>query len=277
MTRQQCGTCGGDVHDVGALCSICTGRLRRHLLDIPALLAELDTTALRQAKTGDGQGSGNGIPWNEKAREAQAAIRAAVTRWYRVRAAQALGQGHDAATFPVITRWLADQTGRIRLHDWAPAMHADIRTVMGAGWRAIDRPEDRWYAGPCGGQCPTPQGIQECTWTLWARLDQVAIVCPQCDTSWRVDARREWLMAAADDVWETAPNIASALTIMLRTRVSPATIRYWAATNQLAPVGERGTARLYRVGDVIALIHRRDQPPPTQRDTPDVTPQLTSR
>jgi predicted RNA-binding Zn-ribbon protein involved in translation (DUF1610 family) len=162
------------------------------------------------------------------------------------------------------------------MRSWADACAHDIDHVMRAGWRAIDRPEDRWYAGPCGGDWTTDRDhirtTTECAWTLWARLDQVNIICPQCGTSWRVDARREWLMAAADDVHETAPAIASALTIMLRVRVSASTIRKWAWRGDLQPVGERGTARLYRVGDVIALINRRDMP----ADTPPGEQELTS-
>jgi hypothetical protein len=262
-----CAACGKPLPDTGRICHACSGRLRRQLLDIPALLAELDTTALRQAKTGTGQGAGGGTPWNEHARQAQAAIRAALTTWTRTLTART-GQLPPARP----ATWLADETNHIRLQPWADDMAADIHRVTANGWRAIDRPEDRWYAGPCGGQWATPTGTTECAWTLWARIDQTTIGCPQCGTSWAVDARREWLLAAADNVHETAPNIASALTIMLRTRVSPATIRKWASRGDLTPIGDRGTARLYRVGDVITLIHRRDTP----TDTPPARQELTT-
>ena len=274
MTGQPC-PCGQPIPDHGTLCHRCTGRLRRDLLDIPTLISELTFTALRQSKTGDPttRSGGTPMPWNERARQAQDGIRTAVLRWAAVLTSERLGEGTTIAAFARNVAWLADQTNLIRLRPWAPAMAADIRQAVAAGWRAIDRPENRWYAGPCGAENRTPDGaLIECGWTLWARIDQLTITCPQCRTPWRVDERREWLLSAADDVHETAPAIASALTIMLRVRVSPATIRWWASNGDLAPVGERGTAKLYRVGDVLTLINRRNLP----TDTPQPEQKLTS-
>lgn len=248
-----CGACVRPVHDVGVLCSACTGRLRRDLLDVPGLLAELDTTALRQAKTGDGGGSGDAPPWDERARRAQHALRNAITTWCRVLLDDCTRLTHPAETIPAL--WLAEQTAHIRLQPWAPDMAADIRRTTAASWRTIDQPEDRLYAGPCtvrvdGTECGRP---------LWARVGQAEVTCPGCGWRWPVVERQEWLMRSAADLHETARVIASALTLMTRTRVSASNVRNWASEGRLAPTGTRGASRLYRVGDVLSLVEARNE------------------
>lgn len=278
--NHQCGSCGQPVTDQAAICHACTGKLRRDLLDIPPLLAELDTTALRQTAMRDAPGGttcrhtqpdcgcGVTLPWNPHARHAQHAIHNAVTTWCRVlwEEAPAPDVGQSLAL------WLADQTNQIRRHAWAPDCQAGIRRATATGWAAIDRPPERWYAGPCN--TPLPDGTT-CDATLWARIDHPRITCRACDATHQVADRRDWLLRTAWDVHDTARNIASALTIMLRRRISPATIRWWAsddAGHQLHPVGQSGTARLYRVGDVITLINRQE---PTA-DTPHTRRNLTT-
>jgi hypothetical protein len=47
---------------------------------------------------------------------------------------------------------------------------------------------------------------------------------------------------------------------MLRRRITASTIRTWVSRDLLASVGERGSAKLYRVRDVQAALERADAP-----------------
>ena len=147
-------------------------------------------------------------------------------------------------------RWLAGHITDLRRQSWALDMSDDIHRLSRAGWRAIDRPENRFYAGPCrpvdhADPCPT---------VLWAKLTDTYVTCRACGTRWEVAERRAWLLRAVEDVEETAPVIASALTMMTGKRLPAATIRSWAHRDRLTSTGERDGARLYRVGDVLALV-----------------------
>ena len=255
-----CAACRRELADQAALCHLCTGRLRRNLLDVPDLMAELETTALRQVNTADGRG-GDAIPYDQRARDAQHAIRNAVNGWCRVVLGEIGCDDPEDLYRRGAALWLADQTGRIRLKGWADDCAADIATVTRAGWRAVDRPEQRWYAGPCGADIADREtgDPTECGRVLWVRIEDISVRCPACETLWPVVARREWLMTAAWDIHETAQVIASAITLMTRSRITASNIRNWASEGMLRPAGERGLAKLYRVGDVIELTQRRDQ------------------
>lgn len=261
-----CTACGRTVHDVGQLCHLCTGRLRRHLLDVPDLLAELETTALRQASTGQGRG-GDAIPYDQRARDTQHALVNSVSTWCRV----LLGDDGDPGDVrPTPAAWLADHTGRIRMQPWARDCLADIDQTVTSGWAAVDQPTQRWYAGLCDTETIQPDGTAGiCGRTLWARIDHPQVTCPGCRSSRPVADRRDWLLRAAQDRHESAPAIASMLTLMFRRRISPATIRWWASADggrQLTPVGQRGTARLYRIGDVLTLVQRQGPDAPVRRE-----------
>ena len=308
-TRHVCGRCGREMTaDTAVICQACTGRARGQLTDIPDLLAELETTRRRQARIGDAQtgappcthtgdecGCGTRLPWHEPAARAQADIRA-TCRSITTAVLDATGgrcthltcrDGHGprcprhattARAAAVPWMWLAEHVEDLRRQDWAPHALAALDQVTRTGWRTIDRPETRYYAGPCHHEWQDPERPGEwvlCGRVLWARLDQDTITCAGCGTRWETAARREWLIRSAEDTTATAPVIASALTIMLRRRVSASTLRSWAHRGRLHRTNpDTDPAPTYRVGDVLALLEhpdpdsdQDDDPAPTE-DTP---------
>ncbi len=290
MTRPEateCGVCGRPVQDGGWLCDgaggpagSCTTLLRTQLESIPDLLAELDHTALRQARVGDDDGPGDpGLPWNEHAaglaRHVRDLTRALAVRLLRDtgrfcghRSCRALGGARRgpvcagwsdtsvAAHAPAV--WVARNIALLRRRPWATYAANAVASAITTGWQAVDRPEQRYYAGPCPTEHPDPARPGElvlCGRILWARLDQPAVSCAGCGVQHPVIERREFLLAAAHDVHATATDIASALTLMTRTRVPAVTIRSWASRGRLTATGTTTDGRpTYRVGDVLALL-----------------------
>lgn len=246
-----CGVCRAPVPDTGRICTTCTTDLRDRLRHAPDLLTELDTTHARQGRAG-----ATGIRTDTSPLpDMHAGDLATHLRHLLTRIADDLGappqrNGTTAA------HWLTHQTGSLRMRDWAPDASTQIKNATANGWRAVDRPPDRWYAGPCNAEIDQgTDGIVLCDSTLWVDLDQADVRCRGCRTVWDVLARRSWLLAAAEDIHETARTIASLVTLMTRERLPVGTIHSWVSRGRLAvaDVDPATGAKLYRVGDVIAL------------------------
>jgi hypothetical protein len=66
------------------------------------------------------------------------------------------------------------------MQEWAAEMAQDIKRAVDQGWRAVDRQEERYYAGPCGNQVNDPAGLYVCPTVLWVRLNASTIRCRTC-------------------------------------------------------------------------------------------------
>jgi hypothetical protein len=260
-SQPPCANCGATLTDQATICHACTGRLTADLASTADLLAELDTTITRQARiTAPAKGNGDKpLPYDVGASTAATALRTALHGWARIL------HEETATPYPAgnaaVPAWLARHVDVIRLQEWAAEMAHDIKRAVDAGWRAVDRQEERYYAGPCGNQVNDPAGYYVCPTVLWARLNSSTVRCPTCRHTYDAHERRTWLLEAAQDVEETASVIASALSVMMRRRITASTIRTWVSRDLLASVGERGSAKLYRVRDVQAALERADAPP----------------
>lgn len=254
-----CGSCGAPTPDGATLCTGCTRHLRTALRELPNLLDELDTTTTRSATmpttntgtqpcthTGD-CGCGVTLPWNDHAANTAHNLRQAIRHW-----------AHTAGTPPTPTH-LANALPTIRQQPWAPHMHTDITHHRNQAERAIDNPEQRLYAGPCGALHPI-HTLAPCPHRIWARPEQTTITCPNCGTIHNIADRQTYMLNAAANMHMTAPAIASALTLMTRTRIPTATIRQWDARGQLTPTAlDPNGRKLYRFGDVHTLWTRSRQ------------------
>jgi hypothetical protein len=255
-----CANCAAALTDQAVICHACTGRLVADLATIPDLLTELDTTITRQARiTAPAKGNGDKpLPYDVGASIAAGNVHTSLHGWARILIEE--GSGHPLPQEQP-ARYLARNAHDIRTREWAAEMAHDVKGVVDQGWRSIDRPQERYYAGPCGNQVNDPAGYYICPTVLWTRLQAATVRCRTCKASYDAHERRAWLLDAAEDVEETASVIASALTVMLRRRLTASTIRTWVSRDLLGPIGERGTAKLYRVRDVRAALERADAEP----------------
>ena len=287
-----CPLCRRPITDAGAVCHRCTNTARAWLPTVPVLLEELERTKLRQdllpeagpstapPRDPDDDTAGVDVPWNENAARAADRVRTTVgahaqqllteldlacrhTTCHAGTQPPCRGHAHTLLAARAPHAWLAAHTNALRMREWAPEAVAGITTTIRRGWTAVDRPEQRYYAGPCHTEHPDPERHHEdvlCGVILWARLDQRVITCPGCRTRYSVIDRRDWLLRAAEEVSAPAPVIASALTLMTRRRIPASTIRSWAHRGVLTRTDDPpGPSPHYRVGDVVDLLHR-DEP-----------------
>ncbi len=264
-------TCGRPVQDA-TICAGCSGRLERALGDVPALAQELLITRTRQNKTG-GQGIGivvrsheRPLPWDQRASEATDVLRSTLVGWVRVVLEEAssrppMPRDHLAD----LARFLLGQVHWLRQHPAAGEAVDELVHAVDNAQYVIDRAPDRVYAGPCreewADQETEDRGAYCCTASLYARSAHGTVVCPNCHAEHDVDARRDWLLALAEDQLATATELSNALSRLGRP-VVPSTIRSWTTRGRLTAhsTTDRGHP-LYRVGDVTALLLEQDTNP----------------
>lgn len=238
------------------LCATCTRTLETLLAEIPALGADLELTRSRQARMrGHAVGSvghaTSGPLWDERASRAVRALHAALDAEVR----QLTGRTWPA-TIPTLAGHLLARLDTIRHTERASATLDTLDRVVKAARRAIDRPTDLVYGGPC----------DECQADLYAHGTATHFTCPSCGTVYGFEARREWLLHATTDSLLTATEASRVLAGLVGRSLSPNTIRTWANTGRLANHGHDGNRPLYRVGDLVELARTT----PVRRRSPSV-------
>lgn len=244
------------------MCGQCERELAAALVAVwtyHGLAHDLDIALARQAVLGERHGSRSvekPLLFNERASDAGHALKATLVGWARA-VHEETGADLPADTLTAIARWLHHHIGWLRHHEAAEEIHAEIIDAVRDVRRAIDRPVETVYVGPC-----------ECGEHLFACLGERYVTCPNREAhedgrdTWSVADRIDWLLAQAEDVVATATQISAALTHYNRP-VTPAALRGYVRRGRLAPVwctdtGNnrtfRGGAALYRLGDVMDVI-----------------------
>lgn len=282
MTAPTCKACTRPVGDGAYLCQSCTERLARDLGDIGALAEELQTTRLRQSRTG-GQATGiiarsseRPLPWDQRAAEAAEVMRSTVVAWVRVVLEESAGliEGptcrglcpHQSCvgirlslppidTLASMGSYLLGHLEAIRHHDAADECADEIGHVVQMARHVIDRNQEKTYAGPCREQMTTDQDGQACCLAeLYYPRGAKILVCPHCATEHTVEARHAWLIAIAQDQLVTIPTLSRFLSAYGEPLNEPR-IRQWVARKQLvAHSKDRRGQALYRVSEVVALV-----------------------
>lgn len=146
-----------------------------------------------------------------------------------------------------LARWLRPRVGWLRHHPRGQDAYDEIITAVCDARRAVDRPVNRTYVGPC----------DTCGADMYVRQGASAVVCGECSEAYDVETRRRWLLAAAEDVLGTTTEIARALT-SLAAPVTEEMIRGYAHRGRLLARGHRTAGHrsvpIYRLGDVANII-----------------------
>lgn len=260
-----CGQCEAEVGDGAWLCTRCTVDLERDLGDVTGIVNDLEISYTRQVRLGSRVGARSvdtPVPYNAKAGVLLEQLRNSLSTWVRdvlednIQLAgptcRACAHPSCAATrrrqgpgdgLPAMAQWLLVRINVLRHHRQVVDLAQDISDVLEKARLLVDRPADRWYAGPC-----------DCGYELWVEANASGVRCEACDTVHVVEKRREWLLAEAKDRLATASVIAAALTTF-GAECTPDRIWKWAQRGRLLSHGRDGQGRpLYRVGDVDELL-----------------------
>ncbi len=287
MSETICG-CGKPTGSTATLCAACRTTLEIAIVNISAYYVDLDTLKARLVRFGQ-SGKSNEAPLGMDARfaklgsgsEVEHDARNTVVAWVRY-----IEEYVTVAEGPLCGRYClhlscANVRRSRRPRDTIPSMCAyllrwsdwlrtcpigdqaldELCDVESRLRRLIDRPADRWYAGPCNAVVDGEIDI-ECGETLYAKADFGEVKCRRCEAGYDVKARREWLLEAAED--ESAPIsvIARAITVLLDDERSEGQLagrlRQWASRNRIMATRHQvidGIERpLFRIGTVLDLL-----------------------
>jgi hypothetical protein len=247
MTDTLCAACGRPCPD-GYACSRCAEMTGRDLAAVPGLGVELDVTLTRQDRIGEPGGSGGRravepLPYSTAASAVGWTLTNTVTTWCRhvmEQRGEAVGAPQPGPGAANAARWLLGHVEWLRHRPEAAEAFEEIQYAVAQARIVIDQRTPRWYAGPCGAD-------------LYGLPGAEVIRCRECGTEFDAEARREWLLAAADDTLAHAELIGRAAAA-LGVEISPADVRWYAASGQIVAHGvSRAGSALYRFGDVLEV------------------------
>jgi hypothetical protein len=225
---------------------------------------EIDETVARQTATSareGGRSSSKPLPFNDRAAKVAHQVQLALARWMRE-----LRDGDEPlapADVVAVAAWLLERVERVAVHPAGARLARDVHRAVEDLRRAVDRPADRWFMGPCDtdgcteehllveddGRARTVRRPTE----LYATAGAETVTCPRCHAEYAIAERRAWLLAAADDQLAHAELIGRAAPA-LGVDITPSKVRNYAARGRIVAHGkDRHDRPLYRVGDVIAV------------------------
>lgn len=261
--EQGCGVCGAPTGDSERLC-------RAHSADLAAdlsavedyLAAELDVTRTRQSRTvadrHGGRSAERPLPWNEHASVVASYLNTTLNAW--ALDVSRIGEderdplaGHDYTDTVAVAGWLRRNLSTLRRHPDAGQAHEDLVHAVARARRAIDRPAEKVFAGPCNAEIDG----QVCNEDLYGRPGQPVVACRSCGARHDMVKRREWMLAVVED--EVAySGLLAGLVTSLGVPVGSSTIRRYAATGRIKVISVDAKRRpLYRIGDVLDVLLRR--------------------
>lgn len=242
----------------GVLDKVQRRTLMKVLERVPDMLEDLEITitrtdALRPQNLGTSGHKERVVPFNQRASDARVNLSTAV-RTYALRVA--IVTRVPAPHGPTAqSRYLVRHLPAFA--DDAPSIHGIYSAVVGASdaaRRAIDRPQERRYAGQC-----------ECGARLYAPDTAQMVTCRQCSLEWPVEEVRAWMMEQARDTLGSAAELARLLPWFNGEPVKSSTISRWAQRGKLQTVMVEGQPK-FRVGDVLELHAAATAPPDADED-----------
>lgn len=217
------------------LCMGCLRHAERILGDLPALVAEVETTVARQAhayRAGgmrrtvvdeDWRGTAHALAPHPLPVDIEASTRARTTLELLFEWADFVAEHHGKTGLPMFSRSkpLTDLTPAavailLRYADWmrsneqGPALAEAVRCVRRDIRTLIDCRPENLYAGPCRADLEYPPELgYRCEAKLYREWGRAEISCDSCGTAHTTAERREWLRAEVETrllplriVWE---------------------------------------------------------------------------
>lgn len=179
----------------GYVCQKCSRKLEIALGDVGALWEQLDIVLTRQARYSDAQGRGGdkALPFNPEASEIGWVLRNTLTTWCRL-IAEERGWDLPEDEPAKIAGWILHHMTWLRGQEAGHLAIEEITSAVNAVRRAVDRPAERLYAGPC----------KECGTDLYGKPGATSLTCKACEATLTLDSQLEWMDAVLADKLVTA-------------------------------------------------------------------------
>ena len=247
-----CLGCGKPTAGDGAnLCAMCTIHLRADLDAVDGLVVELEISRTKQDRIGGGTGNrrtaDEPVGFRPAAMEAADVLTRTLTAWAADIAEQLRRPRYAVPTTDPVAcaAWLIREIENIRRHPTAGACLDEIRFAVRVGYRTIDRPPEKVYAGPC----------VECRADLYGYPRAREVVCRNCGTPHSTADRRAEMLAALRDHLATAAEIAAGIGELYGETINRKRINQWHHRGRLVDHGVTLDTHdpLFRIGDVLDL------------------------
>lgn len=259
MTPSTCD-CGRPTRDHAYTCDTCLDQTAIHLGDCTWLDNELHTSITKQRgidpTTATVRGTETPLMFNAAASKARDQLHAALTELVRFCREEHIASTDPHNTNPTsivgMSRWLLWRVDGMAYNDLTPVLTAKLAAAVTQSRHAIDRPADRWFAGPCNAL--VADGA-ECGADMYAKTTSGTVTCPTCNATHDVPARRAWLLQAAEDQLADAATLARSVSWLGSAPLTAARVRKWAERGRIAVKGHTSDGRpMYRIGDAIDLL-----------------------
>jgi hypothetical protein len=229
----------------GYVCQHCQDHLERALGDVAALWEELDTVLTKQARyaAAEFRRGEQALPFNPVASELGYVLRNTLSTWCRLISEERGKALPDTDTPPAVAGWLLAHVVWLRHHRAGHEAVEEITSAVRAIRKAVDRPADRIYAGPC----------KDCGGDMYAKPDAASVDCRPCGLNYDVAEMLTWMRGQVYGRLVTAKE-----GVVLLSRfglpVQQKTIDKWFERKRLSehghdPVGKR----LYLFDDLVTL------------------------
>lgn len=246
----------------GLLCHNDTTRLEQVLAEVPWLVEQLTITISKQAKIG-GQ-AGKGAPARERNPINYGALIVAdelgntLTTW-----ARDIGyvdtRVHQQSTKDA-NAYLLSNIALIRRHPAVEELLDEILDATSRARRAVDKPADRVFLGPCNGETPDDQGrMVTCLDDLYCRPNSTWATCRTCGSEHDVNERRTWLLDQAADRIVTPREAAHLIGNVGHIDVNATRIRNWINRKQLPTRLGPTDEKHFRLGDLLILLAEKQE------------------
>lgn len=278
-----CLCCGSPTGDGGHLCRIHTDDLRADLQSllphmvqratrqerVPGIVEDLDVTITRQdrmqSEKHGGRSATRPLPWNEHASIKQFELNATLNAWaldvskIREDERDQLIHAHHSDT-AAVAEWLLRNLNTLRHHPEANTAHDEITDAIFEARRAVDRPIERIFAGPCGEPIKDADGEPTavmCTEDLYGAPGKPMAVC-KCGARHAMSERRKWMLDCLEDQVAHS-GLLSGLVTNLGVPIASSTIRKYASAGRIKVISVDSNRRpLYRIGDVLDVFLKRE-------------------
>lgn len=261
--------CGRETRDDAYVCETCENALEVALGDCAWLDDELDTTITRQkaaSTTGGSPSAETGLPWHDKAAEAQRTLHGLLVTWVRFcdeEGVRGVPNWAPSDKIPSLARWLLHVVHGLTLHDIGPEAVDEVTDAVAECRRIVFwKKSTRVYLGTCGQVVKDEDGeviVLTCGGEVYADEGEPVGYCEECKQGLTVVIRKAEIDKQLHDRLCTPAEIATyavhlglqAPRDQVRRRVN-----YWHRHKRIEHKGDNPKGEpLFRYGDVRKMLY----------------------